>query len=193
MTYVPAAPNASPGESGQRGPFPCRDRQPRHRNRRISITPDLDLERLCQLAECYFPFAFSLDIHFLFIIKRFIINRECPRAIRFAWARALTAEGVRPRSSAISDGEALEMTSCRSRSSSAEVHALELFTRLVAISPVMLVSGPSTPQACLFRPLAAPSQQWACRHASHAIQVAAFARREPEPRVQERTQRLVRP
>ena len=38
-----------------------------------------------------------------------------------------------------------------------------------------------------FSPLAAPSQQWACRCASHAIQAAAFARREPEPRVQERT------
>jgi len=64
-----------------------------------------------------------------------MINRECPRAIRFAWARALTAEAVRPRSSAMSDGEALERTSCRSRSSSAEVPALRLFIRLVAISP----------------------------------------------------------
>jgi hypothetical protein len=63
-----------------------------------------------------------------------MINRECPRAIRNAWARALTAEAVRPRSSAMSDSEALEMTSCRSRSSSAEVHALELFVRFVAIS-----------------------------------------------------------
>jgi hypothetical protein len=34
------------------------------------------------------------------------------------------------------------MTSCRSRSSSAEVHALELFVRFVAISTVMLVPGP---------------------------------------------------
>jgi hypothetical protein len=79
----------------------------------------------------------------------FMIKRERPRAIRLAWARALTAEAVRPRSSAMSEREALEMTSCRSRSSSAELHALELFIRFVAISPVMLVSGPSTPQACL--------------------------------------------
>ena len=78
-----------------------------------------------------------------------MIKRERPRAIRIAWARALTAEAVRPRSSAMSDSEALEMTSCRSRSSSAEVHALELFIRLVAISPVMLVSGSSRSQACL--------------------------------------------
>jgi hypothetical protein len=63
-----------------------------------------------------------------------MINRECPRAIRNAWARALTAEAVRPRSSAMLDSEALEMTSSRSRSSSSEVQALQLFIFLVAIS-----------------------------------------------------------
>jgi hypothetical protein len=52
----------------------------------------------------------------------FMIKRERPRAIRIAWARALTAEAVRPRSSAMSDSEALETTSCRSRSSSPAVH-----------------------------------------------------------------------
>jgi len=41
MTYVPGAPNASPGDSqGSGEPFPCRERQPRHRG--IPITPDLD-------------------------------------------------------------------------------------------------------------------------------------------------------
>jgi hypothetical protein len=78
-----------------------------------------------------------------------MINRERPRAIRFAWARALTAEAVRPRSSAMSESETLETTRCRSRSSSSAVHAFRLFVRLVAISPVMFVSGPLTPQACL--------------------------------------------
>jgi hypothetical protein len=146
-------------------------------NRRFPITPDLDFRRsdlaghrkisLCSKAVFQGPIgrhtaarngwraSFPCRLqprpatwlnHFALL---FIINRECPRAIRFAWARALTAEAVRPRSSAMSDGEALERTSCRSRSSSAEVHAFRLFIRLVAISPVMLVSGPSTPQACL--------------------------------------------
>jgi hypothetical protein len=64
-----------------------------------------------------------------------MIKRERPRAIRIAWARALTAEAVRPRSSAMSDSEALEMTSCRSRSSSAEVHAFALFDFFVSVSP----------------------------------------------------------
>jgi hypothetical protein len=163
-----------------------------------------------------------------------MINRECPRAIRNAWARALTAEAVRPRSSAMLDSEALEMTSSRSRSSSSEVQALQLFIFLVAISsgharfraldaaglsffasalaariPLIgrsisfvplrpcVASCPLRVQTqgrlrcCVSgqpsgrlrsRPLAAPSQQWACRYASHAIQAAAFARREPEPR-----------
>jgi hypothetical protein len=42
--------------------------------------------------------------HFAFL---FMINRECPRAIRNAWARALTAEAVRPRSSAMLDSEGI--------------------------------------------------------------------------------------
>jgi hypothetical protein len=63
----------------------------------------------------------------------FMIKRERARAIRIAWARDLTAEAVRRRSS--SDNEALEMTSSRSRSSSAEVHAFALFDFFVLVSP----------------------------------------------------------
>jgi len=50
------------------------------------------------------------------------------------WARALTAFTVRPRSAAMSMTEALEMTSCRSRSSSSEVHAFAL-NFFVLVSP----------------------------------------------------------
>jgi hypothetical protein len=56
----------------------------------------------------------------------FTRNRERASAIRKAWARALTAFMVRPRSAAISKTEALEMISFRSRSSSSEVQAFVL-------------------------------------------------------------------
>ena len=75
--------------------------------------------------------AWTWSDHFAFV---FTINRERLRAIRIAWARALTAEAVRPKSSAMSDSETLETTSCRSCSSSSEVHASQLFIRLVAMS-----------------------------------------------------------
>jgi hypothetical protein len=61
--------------------------------------------------------------HFAFFTR----NRERPSAIRKAWARALTAFTVRPRSAAVSMTETLEMTSSRSRSSSSEVQAFVLF------------------------------------------------------------------
>jgi len=51
------------------------------------------------------------------------------------WARALTAFTVRPRSAAMSMTEALETMSCRSRSSSPEVHAFALFNFFVSVSP----------------------------------------------------------
>ena len=118
----------------------------------------------------------------------------------------------------MSESEALETTNCRSRSSSSEVHALQLFIRLVAISSAharfrvleaaglsffasafaarfLLIdssisfcpaaalrgflpfagSAPRSLRCCAsghpsgrqrFRPLAAPSQQSACRYAS---------------------------
>ena len=56
----------------------------------------------------------------------FTRNRERPSAIRRAWARALTAFTVRPRSAAMSKTEALEMISFRSRFSSSEVQAFVL-------------------------------------------------------------------
>jgi hypothetical protein len=62
--------------------------------------------------------------HFAFAFTR---NRERPSAIRRAWARALTATTVRPRSAAMSKTEALEMTSSRSRLSSSDVQAFALF------------------------------------------------------------------
>ena len=65
----------------------------------------------------------------------FARNRERPSAIRRAWARALTAFTVRPRSAAMSKTEALETMSCRSRSSSPEVHVFALFNFLVSVSP----------------------------------------------------------
>jgi hypothetical protein len=61
--------------------------------------------------------------HFAFAFTR---NRERPSAIRRAWARALTAFTVRPRSAAMSMTEALEMMSSRSRSFSSEVQAFVL-------------------------------------------------------------------
>jgi len=67
----------------------------------------------------HFPFAF-------------ILNRELPSEIRRAWARALTADTVRPRSAAMSKAGALEMMSFRSRSSSSEVQAFALFIFCVA-------------------------------------------------------------
>ena len=70
----------------------------------------------------------------------FIRNRERPSAIRRAWARALTAFTVRPRSSAMSKTEALEMISFRSRFSSSEVQAFVLLGLFRMIfSGVMLV------------------------------------------------------
>ena len=62
--------------------------------------------------------------HFAFAFTR---NRERPSAIRRAWARALTAFTVRPRSAAMSTTETLEITSSRSRSFSSEVQAFVLF------------------------------------------------------------------
>jgi hypothetical protein len=62
--------------------------------------------------------------HFAFAFTR---NRERPSAIRRAWARALTATTVRPRSAAMSKTEALAMTSSRSRLSSSDVQAFALF------------------------------------------------------------------
>ena len=70
--------------------------------------------------------------HFAFAFTR---NRERPSAIRRAWARALTATTVRPRSTAMSKTEALEMTSSRSRSSSSEVQAFALFSFFPSVSP----------------------------------------------------------
>src|SRR6267142_330142 len=65
----------------------------------------------------------------------FTRNRERPSAMRRRWARALTAFTVRPRSAAMSMTEALEMMSCRSRSSSPEVYAFALFNFFVSVSP----------------------------------------------------------
>jgi hypothetical protein len=70
--------------------------------------------------------------HFAFAFTR---NRDRPRAIRRAWARALTATTVRPRSAAMSKTEALEMTSSRSRLSSSEVQAFALFSFFPSVSP----------------------------------------------------------
>jgi hypothetical protein len=70
--------------------------------------------------------------HFAFAFTR---NRERPSAIRRAWARALTATTVRPRSAAMSKTEALEMTSSRSRSSSSVVQAFALFSFFPSVSP----------------------------------------------------------
>jgi hypothetical protein len=55
--------------------------------------------------------------------------------MRRRWARALTAFTVRPSSAAMSMTEALEMMSCRSRSSSPKVHALAFFDFFVSVSP----------------------------------------------------------
>jgi hypothetical protein len=93
----------------------------------------------------------------------FTMNRERPRAIRIAWARALTAFTVRPRSAAMSMTEALEMTSCRSRSSSSEVHAFAL-NFFVSVSPGPGHLNPSNKPGRIalvykivsLRPLAAP-------------------------------------
>jgi hypothetical protein len=70
--------------------------------------------------------------HFAFAFTR---NRERPSAIRRAWARALTATTVRPRSAAMSKTEALEMTNSRSRSSSSVVQAFALFSFFPSVSP----------------------------------------------------------
>ncbi len=70
--------------------------------------------------------------HFAFA---FTPNRERPSAIRRAWACALTATTVRPRSAAMSKTEALEITSSRSRSSSSEVQAFALFSFFASVSP----------------------------------------------------------
>jgi hypothetical protein len=67
----------------------------------------------------------------------FTRNRERPSAIRRAWARALTAFTVRPRSAAMSMTEALETKSCRSRSSFPEVHALALLFFRFGFSGIM--------------------------------------------------------
>ena len=68
--------------------------------------------------------------HFAFAFTR---NRERPSAIRRAWARALTAFTVRPRSAAMSMTETLEMTSSRSRSSSSEVQVFALFSFFASV------------------------------------------------------------
>src|SRR5712692_11088526 len=56
------------------------------------------------------------------------------RSGHIACARPFTATTVRPSSSAMSKSEALEITNSRSRSSSSEVQALQLFILLVVIS-----------------------------------------------------------
>jgi hypothetical protein len=70
--------------------------------------------------------------HFAFA---FTPNRERPSEIRRAWARALTATTVRPRSAAMSKTKTLEMVSSRSRSSSSEVQAFALFSFFASVSP----------------------------------------------------------
>jgi hypothetical protein len=70
--------------------------------------------------------------HFAFAFTR---NRDRPSAIRRAWARALTATTVRPRSAAMSKTETLEVMSSRSRSSSSEVQAFALFSFFASVSP----------------------------------------------------------
>jgi hypothetical protein len=79
------------------------------------LQPIVFLRRPRDPCQCrYFRFAF-------------ILIRELPRGIRRAWARAITAVTVRPRSAAMSNAGALEIMSFRSRSSSSEVQAFALF------------------------------------------------------------------
>src|SRR5258708_33246172 len=93
--HVPAKSKTDKTQQHQTGPGHHHPMRILHRGERIS----------------HFPFAF-------------IPNRELPSEILRAWARALTADAVRPRSVAMSKAGALEMTSFRSRSSSSVVQYL---------------------------------------------------------------------